>query len=119
MSDKCYLENYVTCKGGTEYVEVSIERLSKASKKRRDDLCEKLDMDQKTVQCHKACVSTYTSKNHIKRLLEKSTDIDTEPPTKRTSRNNKDEECEVFCFKRHCIFCGKVCLQGEHSHMVQ
>ena len=60
-----------------------------------------------SIVCHRDCVSTYTSKSHIKRHLTNTNDhsSSTVPPRKRTSRS----DLPSFDFKTCCLFCGEVC----------
>ena len=67
----CFLKTCINCdkfRGGSTYIAVSVERLVQASKYRGDGLHEQLKCHE-TVYCHKNCISTYTSKTHIKRYL--------------------------------------------------
>lgn len=59
---------------------------------------------------HKNCISTYTSANHIKRLLDKRNDdasnLNKSQPNKRSRRS----EMISFDWKTSCLFCGQECL---------
>ena len=59
------------------------------------------------------CISTYTSKHHMKRQTEESTNDDTNPsiqPKKLRSQTNE------FNFKEQCMFCGEVCEKVDSGH---
>ena len=97
----------MNCEGGggsSNYVTVRIECLIQASKHRGDGLHELLQEQHEPVFCHKNCVSTYTSKTHIKRYLSKKVDSEIEPTKKRSRRS-----AESFSFQKHCLFCGEHC----------
>ena len=63
------------------------------------------------VQYHRDCVSTYTSKSHLKRLQKSNTLTDALQPQKRVRRST---QC-VFDFKKHCLFCGESC-EPDNKH---
>jgi len=58
--------------------------------------------------CHKSCVSSYTSKQHISRVLKRKGDAATcshiSPKKKRRS------SMPDFDFRKHCLFCGNDCI---------
>jgi len=93
----------------SNYVAVSVERLLKASQQRGDGLHEQLTQEHDTVYCHKNCVSTYTSKTHIKRYLSKTSNSESEPSRKRNRRSEA-----TFSFREHCLICGERCI-SEHD----
>lgn len=67
------------------------------------------------IVCHKSCVSSYTSKGHLKRLIFSKTDADVayEQPPKRVCRS----ALLVFNFRQHCLFCGDDCdPEPEQRH---
>ena len=76
-------------------------------------MAEKLSRNAEVV-FHKSCISTYTSKHHISRILGKC--INTArakcepPPPKRRSQST------TFSFKEHCLFCGDICLSRDPKH---
>ena len=64
--------------------------------------------------CHRNCVSTYTSKNHIDRHLNqkrKST-----VPEEKTSKRTRSSSDKSFLFKQDCLFCGKECLERDKKN---
>ena len=66
-----------------------------------------------TVSCHRSCVSSYTSKYKIDKLIGKRRAL-SEPsePTKRAKRSTSNLD---FNFKIHCIFCGEECIEERSS----
>jgi len=64
-----------------------------------------------TVNCHRSCVSSYVSTEHIARYRNKcylSEGSDRGNPAQR----RRSEICP-FVFKKHCIFCGQECLPPD------
>ena len=60
------------------------------------------------VKFHKVCVSSYTSKQHINRVLSSNAAVTScELLVKRLCRSHILD----FNFRRDCLFCGKICLQ--------
>jgi hypothetical protein len=90
-----------------------------ASKARRDNihLTLETELDQNpalTIQCHRDCVTTYTSKHHIKRKQagvshERS---HSEPP----GRTRRSQLEQTFEFKKNCIFCGDQCIECDNKN---
>lgn len=64
------------------------------------------DGSLKNLQFHKVCVSSYTSKDHIKRAIKKKSEQQFETTSssepKRTRRSY-----ERFHYLVHCFFCGQ------------
>ena len=78
-----------------------------ASKQYNDDLHETLDEDATSFMCHKNCISTYCSKEHIKRHLRKRKIEDSSAgPSVSPKHLRRSSE---FSFLEHCLFCGKAC----------
>ena len=66
-----------------------------------------------TLLLHRNCVSTYTSKTHIKRFLSRQNRTTDEPVVKRTCRS----DISPFNFKEHCLICGeKCCPKPDPKH---
>ena len=92
-----------------------IKTIIECSKLRGDGLHQQLEEEvlhnvDNTIQCHRNCVSTYTSKNHIKRYLSKAagqseSSTSNAPPPKRTCRSMMP----AFNFRTHYFFCGDKC----------
>ena len=106
----CFLKickNFDKFGGGSTYIAVSVERLVQASTYRGDALHDQLK-GHETVYCHRNCISTYTSKTHIKRYLSKNVD----PKPNLTSSRRSEE---IFSFRKHCLFCGEECISARDS----
>ena len=72
--------------------------------------------EQSLIEMHKNCYCSYTSKEHIKRLLGKKrkegrVDID-DAPAARMRRSQVTD----FDFKSQCLFCANVCEQLNPKH---
>ena len=72
--------------------------------------------EQATVELHKGCYCSFTSKTHIKQLVAKkrkddSIDID-EVPVSRIRRS----QVEDFDIKKQCLFCAKACEPVDPKH---
>lgn len=66
---------------------------------------------------HKSCISSYTSKEHIKRAAKKKSEpfqatSSREPKRTRQSFDSDDR----FQFLVHCFFCGQECLAPDPKH---
>ena len=113
-SQDCYLKEFINCicSGGGGLV--GVKRFRTASIKRGDDLHEQLTNEQDAKYwCHINCVSSYTSKSHIKSSVSKQNGTDgPTPPAKQIRRS----EQETFIFKEHCFLCGKVCEEVDPRH---
>ena len=88
-----------------------IRSIISASKCREDSIYVQLELQLEsccdlTIQVHKNCVSYYTSKHHIIRVIQKRAHECThsEPPTRRWR-----SEVPAFDFRTHCVFCGDEC----------
>ena len=85
-----------------------IENIVECSKRRGDGLHITLTGRQ-TIGCHKSCVSSYTSEQHITRFLsstiKNTSDIEVAVPKKA-----RRSESTSFCFKENCLFCGERCV---------
>ncbi|KAG0720297.1 hypothetical protein GWK47_048802 [Chionoecetes opilio] len=108
---KCGTSNKSLTTAGLERIKTIIE----SSKTRSDDLHIDLqrpfdENNQMTIQCHRSCVSSYTSKSHINRDLKRQEQASTKPlyapsPSKRI----KKSEASAFSFQEHSLFCGERC----------
>lgn len=107
-------------KGESSLTEIGSKRLQtviESSKQRGDDLhliLESAD-NKKEFYCHKDCISTYTSKFHIKHSLKRRGKdiIDLPSPPKRSRRSSSD----CFDFLSKCIFCGDKCdIKPDPKH---
>ena len=113
-SQDCYLKEFINCSCSGGGGLVGVKRLRTASISRGDDLHEQLSHEQDTKYwCHKNCVSSYTSKSHIKSSVSKQNGTNgPTPPAKRIRRY----EQETFIFKENCFLCGKVCEEVDPRH---
>ena len=94
-----------------------IQSIINASRQRGDTLPTDLELftrDNKdfSVQCHRSCVSTYTSKYKIKLLQNKQRRPTEQPAPKRTRLSQTHPQ---FNFQEHCIFCGEECTELKDS----
>ena len=121
MSDQsCFFEFKYNCSEfKEEYIHLGSARINSVieySKIYEDGKYEYLEKniskDNFSIQCHKSCVSTYTSTVHKKRLYKT-----------RLQEKRKQVECvagpskrirvitgKIFSFKEHCVFCGEDCI---------
>lgn len=76
------------------------------------DLQESLDKNIAfTLNCHKSCVSSYTSRIHTKRHKRKrakETDCNVSP-CKATRHSSSENSLGHFDFQTNCLFCGEFC----------
>ena len=87
-----------------------VEGVREASRQREDGLSDKLDENATQFPCHKNCVLTYCSKEHIRRLLRKRRAAELPDTALDTKRLRGSVRGEVpFCFREHCFFCGERC----------
>ena len=85
-----------------------------ASKARGDSVHLSLEKDLQEnqdlqIQCHRTCVSTYTSKHHISRAMKRCGITQERSHSAPPARKRRSEGLH-FEFKKHCIFCGEECL---------
>ena len=96
-----------------------INSIINASKIRMDFLYTELEKEltfnsELTIKCHKSCASSYTSKDHLKRVCKKrnvSISSHNEPPM-----NKRRLSADKFIFKLHCIFCGEICKPRDKKN---
>ena len=115
----CLLQCF-DCQKKEELKVISAQRFTSivnASKALNDDSYKTLShADQSNsiqLYCHKTCVSSYTSTEHIKRALQQKgivAETFNPGPTKRTRSSLSDS---LFDFKKHCIFCGTECFEKD------
>lgn len=91
------VENIVVVKNG-------INAISQASKKRQDNLHEKLQ-GKTTIKLHKSCRQQYTKPSSIQAAIKTQQEQNNEPSTSTgvTRRSHHD----TFDFKMCCFICGK------------
>jgi len=103
---------------GTDRIQTIIE----SSKRRFDDLHEDLETrlladKHLEVLCHRDCVSTYTSKSHSKRHLNKLSASKGSEETSAGKRLRRSGSTTFnFNFRQHCLFCGEECLDIDPKH---
>jgi len=113
---ECILAEIYGChKSEKELKCVGVDRIKsiiQASKRRQDTLhiaLEKQLQDDPSLllQCHRDCVSTYTSSWHISRHLKRTVATTScETPVKRTRRY----DAVKFDFRQNCLYCGETCI---------
>lgn len=119
MEKGCYfklVDKYLD-EGNEKYVTagpVRIQTIIACSKQYDDGLCVQLEEElsensQLTIQTHRNCVSTYTSKTHIKRALKRKGDLDPIPSTSSSPKRRRRSDTPGFNFQEHCLFCGEIC----------
>lgn len=111
----CLFEEYLSiCPGDNENLisisETRFNSVKDASESRKDSLKLTLSEDHEKIRyAHKNCLSTYTSKTHIKRYIKRCSEqnnTSSEVPCKRLRRSQVTQ----FEWKTCCFFCGKTCL---------
>lgn len=112
----CFFKDVLQCEEDSGILTTAgkarIETIIRCSKSYKDGidtgLEEKLADDPSlTIQCHRNCVSTYTSRHHISRHLKRKGETEVTPhvsPKRRRSSVDSN-----FSFLRHCLFCGSDC----------
>lgn len=84
-----------------------------ASRLRYDGLSEKLEEGADFILCHKNCVSSYCSKDHLQCLSRKrkTEELSVEEPKRLRGSSS------TFNFREHCLFCGETCsLETPQKH---
>ena len=122
--DECFFKWKYNCDKETEVKEVGPPRIAsiiKYSKQYGDEIHIELEKDLKenaelTLKCHRNCVSTYTSNQHLKRHKCKVLSSDCNPSFRQCKRQRRSLE-PVFCFQEHCLFCGEECsVEKDKRH---
>ena len=109
ISKRCCFEQYIErCKKDKSKLisasDARVQSIIRASKIRMDGLENWLDTENvKELHYHKNCVSTYTSKFHLKMTSSKETS---------NSKKVLRSETGNFDFDLHCLFCGYTCDQS-------
>ena len=62
---------------------------------------------------HRTCVSSYTSKEHIKRALKRKEIVKETVNPGPAKRTRSSVSNSLFDFKKHCIFCGTECFEKD------
>lgn len=114
MEEKCFFDCVHVSARLIDCGEGRVENIRKSSIRRGDGLASRLE-GLTSIRCHKNCVSSYTSDEHIQRSLgsRKGASKNEEgAPQKKIRRSGSTE----FAFKKHCIFCGTTCLPMDPRH---
>ena len=93
-----------------------IKKIISASIKRDDNYHSSLQLKLKndpdtTISYHRSCVSTYTSKHHLKRTKQQSSTRGEAPVSKLLRRHDVQ-----FEFQKHCLICGDECLAIDKNN---
>lgn len=124
MDHECFFKWKFNCDNSEDLREVGptrIETIIKYSKEYEDgahtELEAKLKYDSSLkLKCHRNCVSSYTSAEHLKRHKKRSGLVNEAAPIPKKRRRSSTSS---FQFKEHCIFCGEVCqLQRDKKKIL-
>ena len=95
-----------------------LRALKDASWERQDGLGETTHLG--SFSCHRSCLTSYTSKEHIQRILRKrkADEEDFETDTRRLrGKSKRTSDSNQFNFKEHCLFCAENCdVQIDRKH---
>lgn len=124
MMPDCFFEQFQKCNTLNKPLIICrtarIKNVIACSKLRGDNIAELLENELATnteyiIQCHKSCVSTYTSKHHIKRQAT-SAPSEKQSELQQPKRSYRSKQ-PTFDFKNNCLFCGEQCqLQPDPRH---
>ena len=97
-----------------------IESVIRFSKEYKDNVhVDLVDRSEKnpelTIECHRSCVSTYTSQQHLSRHKKREgcASVSASQPLKKQRRS----DVPVFRFKENCLFCGELCeIEKDKEH---
>ena len=96
-----------------------IRSIIKASKEvhgdgRHENLELQLANDENAfIFCHRSCVSSYVSTEHLKRSSKHPSSIAASNDIPHAKRSRRSETPILFNFKKHCIFCGDECVMEK------
>ena len=98
------------CNGAAEPITKSscVQALRNASLLRENELCDKLNSDSENFVCHRACVSTYCSQDHIQWAQERKRKAGVPMFVAETKRFRRNSDTFTFC--EHCLFCRHICI---------
>ena len=117
MEEECYFQPCHSSKPLINARSDRIRTIIRASKARQDgkaaDLKPRSEAEEQLViRCHKNCVSSYTSKTNVQRVLKQSGGhIDEALASKQRHRS----DTPTFNFMEHCLFCGEPCVLNKDS----
>ena len=108
------------CQKKEELEVISSQRFTsivKASKALNDGLYKTLSHGNQSnsiqLHCHRTCISSYTSKEHIKRALKRKEIVEETVNPGPAKRTRSSLSGSLFDFKKHCIFCGTECYEKD------
>lgn len=113
LNTACLLKSYMNCSHSeAPLTEPGPDRLNSivdASKRRGDELhatlASSLQDTSRSLFVHRNCASTYTSKTHIKRFLQRQNKSTEKTDIKRSRRS----AIKPFKFQKHCLICWEQC----------
>lgn len=115
----CDGRNYDLTKAGADRIATII----KFSKEYQDDMHVKLEETlagnpELTIDCHRSCVSTYTSKLQLSRQKKRqSASVNDLGTPSQPSKKHCRSQVPTFKFKENCLFCGEQCeLERDKKH---
>ena len=104
-------------RGVVRLIECATERQDDATRNRIQAILD-AEGEQASVQIHKLCYCSYTSKHHVTKLTAKKRkddptgdDVDL-PPAARLRRS----QVQNFDFREQCLFCAEVCKPVDPKH---
>ena len=69
------------------------------------------------IDCHRNCVSTYTSKLHLSRQKKRQSSSSDPGTSSQPSKKHCRSQVPAFKFKENCLFCGELCeLEKDKKH---
>ena len=117
--ESCYFEPCPASQDGKSLSKSRAQRIRsiiKASKEvhrdgRHEYLERLLENDKEAfISCHRSCVSTYVSTEHLNRPSKRLTSRPINDDVPREKRSCRSETPTRFDFREHCLFCGQVCV---------
>ena len=121
MENQCYFKWKYNCDDKGELTRAGparIESVVRFSKEYKDnvhvDLVDRLEKNPElTIECHRSCVSTYNSQQHLSRHRKREgcTSLSASQPLKKQRRS----DVPVFRFKENCLFCGELCKMEKNK----
>ena len=122
LTGRCFLPNCGNSGSLKTFKIQAIKKLTECAVERSDDETSdnlrtilNTQGEQASVELHKSCYCSYTSKEHLKKfVMKRKTEsvCSSEPPTARIRRS----QVIKFNFKRQCLFCTKVCEPVNPKH---
>ena len=72
--------------------------------------------EEASLELHKGCYCSFTSKHYIKKLAAKKRKCDSVSSVDEPPARIRRSEVSKFDFKTHCLFCGKDCEPVNSKH---